>query len=207
MAKTDLSSANISLSTSDIIIRPATEKDVPEMHAIYSHYIENTAVTFEYKAPGEDEFARRLRSVEKKLPYLAAVENGEICGYTYAAPFNERAAYDWSIESSIYIKSDKRRQGVGCMLYSQLEKCLAAQGVLNIYACVAYPQVEDEFLTLDSVIFHEKMGYKTVGHLRRCGFKFGRWYDIIWMEKIIGEHNSPQPPIRTFDEVRGTMKQ
>ena len=69
-------------------------------------------------------------------------------------------------------------------------------GILNLYACIAVPEAEDETLTLDSVRFHARMGYVEAGHYHWCGYKFGRWYDMVWMEKMIGEHRPDQPPVR-----------
>ena len=75
---------------------------------------------------------------------------------------------------------------------------LYRQGILNVNACIAYPQTEDEYLTRDSVKFHEKLGYRMVGTFHQCGYKFGRWYDMVWMEKFIGEHSKNQPDIIPF---------
>lgn len=78
--------------------------------------------------------------------------------------------------------------GIGRRLYEELENILKQQGILNVNACIAYPQVKDEYLTKDSVLFHEKLGYTMVGIFHQCGYKFHRWYDMVWMEKFIGEH-------------------
>ena len=131
---------------------------------------------------------------------------GRIFGYSYVSPFKERAAYDWAVETSIYVAMDARRMGVGAKLYAKLEECLKAQGILNVNACIGYPEKEDEYLTRDSVRFHEKLGYKMVGRFHACGYKFDRWYDMVWMERWIGAHVSPQPPIRPFSAVRGTVR-
>ena len=81
-----------------------------------------------------------------------------------------------------------RKKGVGRLLYQALEEELKKMGILNLYACIAYPVVEDEYLDKNSALFHEHMGYRKVGEFHKCGYKFGRWYSMIWMEKIIGEH-------------------
>lgn len=109
-------------------------------------------------------------------------------GYTYAGAFIWRPAYDWSAEATIYVAKDARRCGVGRKLYEALERELKSMGILNLYACIGYPEEDDEYLTKNSAQFHEHLGFKLAGRFHKCGRKFGRWYDMIWMEKIIGEH-------------------
>jgi phosphinothricin acetyltransferase len=186
----------------DISIRIATEADVSELLAIYAPYVEETAITFEYEVPSEQAFANRMRSTLLKYPYLVAQCQGEIAAYAYAGPFKERAAYDWSVETSIYVKKDYRQLGIGRRLYEALEQRLKQQGILNVNACIAYSDVEDEYLTKDSVLFHQKMGYQLVGRFHSCGYKYGRWYDMVWMEKMIGEHFAQQPPVKWHDYAK-----
>lgn len=90
---------------------------------------------------------------------------------------------------------------VGRKLYEELERILKQQGILNVNACIAYPRQEDEHLTMDSVHFHERLGYRMVGCFHDSGYKFGRWYDMVWMEKLIGEHLSEQPQIIPFSKL------
>jgi phosphinothricin acetyltransferase len=186
----------------DINIRIAAVEDAGELLAIYAPYVRNTAISFEWEVPSIDEFAERVRSVEEKYPYLVAEAEGKILGYAYVSPFKKRPAYSWAVETSIYIKSDKKRLGIGRRLYETLEKYLQAQGVLNLYACIAFTEKEDEHLTNDSVRFHEKMGYQPVGRCNKCGYKFGRWYDVVYMEKQIGEHVEDQPRVIPFTDIR-----
>lgn len=110
----------------------------------------------------------------------------------YAGKFKNRRAYDWSVEVTVYVRLDSRRAGVGKMLYHALEDSLKRIGVLNMNACIARPKEEDEHLCNDSFYFHEKMGFHLVGTFHDCGYKFNTWYDMIWMEKIIGEHQKHQ---------------
>jgi L-amino acid N-acyltransferase YncA len=151
-----------------MIIRTVTEKDAHELLEIYRPYVEDTAITFEYDVPSVEEFSDRIRRISANYPYIAAVENGKIAGYAYAGIFKNRAAYDWSVEVTVYVKKGLHRKGIGAKLYSALEKLLAAQHITNLYACVAYPEKEDEYLTFDSVKFHEKMGYAIIGTFHRC---------------------------------------
>lgn len=186
-----------------ISIRIATEDDAEELLAIYAPYVEQTAITFEYDVPSEDEFRKRISHTLEKYPYLVAEENGKIAGYAYAGPFKERAAYDWSVETSIYVDMTKKRKGIGRLLYDRLEEILKKQGILNVNACIGYPQIDDEYLTKDSMHFHERLGYHMVGTFHQCGYKFGRWYDMVWMEKFIGEHSmqANQPDVIPFSNI------
>lgn len=183
-------------------IRTADVLDAPRLLKIYAPYVEETAITFEYDIPSLPEFAGRMAKTLKKYPYLVAELNGQIAGYTYAGPFHQRAAYRWAAETSVYVKKDFKRLGVGKALYLELEKILAAQNILNLNACIACPQAEDPFLTRDSIAFHRQMGFQLVGEFHQCGYKFGRWYNMVWMEKQIGNHQAVQPPVRPFEEIK-----
>ena len=169
-------------------IRKARTEDAEAMLSIYAPYVENTAISFEYDVPTPDEFRRRFAGITKNYPWLVATDGDRIVGYAYAGRFHERAAYQWAVETSIYIDKKEKRRGIGRLLHEELEKALCRQGILNMNACIAYCEVEDEYLTHDSMHFHERLGYTKVAHFHKCGKKFGRWYDMIWMEKIIGEH-------------------
>ena len=172
----------------NMIIRTATANDAEELLNIYAYYVENTAITFEYDVPTIEEFIQRIENTLKKYPYLVAEKDGEILGYAYAGVFKDRSAYGWSAETTIYLKQDAVKCGLGRMLYEALEKEMKKRGFLNLYACIGYPIDDDEYLTKNSAEFHAHLGFETVGEFHKCGYKFGRWYNMIWMEKIIGEH-------------------
>ena len=171
-----------------LTIRSAVPEDAARLREIYAHYVENTAVSFEYEVPSPDEFRGRIENTLKRYPYLVLEEDGVIQGYTYAGVFKDRAAYDRSCEVTIYLDPAAKSRGFGRRLYEALEEALKAQGILNLYACIGDPVTEDAYLTKNSERFHQHLGYKKVGEFHRCGYKFGRWYNMIWMEKIIGEH-------------------
>lgn len=178
-----------------IQIRMATPEDAAALQAIYAPYVRETAISFEYDVPTVEEFAGRIRHTLQKYPYIVAEKDGEALGYAYAGPFSDRPAYDWSVETSIYVSREKRGMGVGRLLHTAMEEMLRQRVFLSMYACIACPAVEDEYLTRDSQHFHAHMGYRLVGEFEKCGCKFGRWYNIVWMEKHIGAHgNAPQPP-------------
>lgn len=169
-------------------------EDAEALLSIYAPYVRETAITFEYEVPSVEEFRGRIAAVLKRYPYLVAVSDtlagtgGTILGYAYAGAFVGRKAYEWSAELSIYVSQRRRKSGIGGRLYRALEASLKEMGILNLYACIGYPEREDEYLTRNSVQFHEHLGFKLVGHFHQCGYKFNRWYDMVWMEKIIGEH-------------------
>jgi phosphinothricin acetyltransferase len=179
----------------DITIRIAKESDIKEILAIYAPYVTETAITFEYTVPTLDEFRERMRKTLMKYPYLVAVQEAEILGYAYASEFKNRAAYDWAVETTIYVKQESRKSGVGKKLYLALEEVLKQQHICNIYACIAYPNP-------GSIGFHEHLGYQTIGHFSKCGYKFETWYDMIWMEKMIAEHDQHPEPFKPITELR-----
>lgn len=184
-----------------LTIRAAAPEDAAALLAVYAPYVERTAVTFEYDVPTLEDFAGRIARTLERYPYLIAEAGGRVMGYACAGPFKERPAYGWAVETTVYVREDIRRRGAGRALYAALERCLAAQGVLSLEACIACPEREDEYLTWDSVAFHSRLGYRSVGEFYQCGCKFGRWYNMVWMEKHIGEHLPDPPPVRPFPEV------
>ena len=183
-------------------IRVARIDDAQTLLEIYKPYVEKTAITFEYEVPSLEEFKRRMEKTLKKYPYLVAEDNAEILGYAYAGTFVGRSAYDWAVETTIYLKEYKKKLGIGRKLYEALEKILRAQNILNMNACIGYPEEEDEYLNKNSVEFHSHMGFKMVGEFHKCGYKFGRWYSMVWMEKMIGEHKDNQPSVIDFPCLR-----
>ena len=184
-----------------LTVRSATLEDAERILEIYDYYVKNTAITFEYTTPSLEEFRGRMEKTMRKYPYLVILRDGVTEGYAYAGAFVGRAAYDWSCETSIYLDKNARKCGMGKMLYEALEKALAEMGILNMYACIGYPAEDDEYLTSNSADFHRHIGFSTVGEFHKCGYKFGRWYNMIWMEKMIGEHRENQAPITRFKDI------
>lgn len=162
-------------------IRVATTEDANALLSIYAPYVEHTAITFEYDVPTIEDFTARIDNTLRKYPYLVAIKGNEILGYAYASAFKGRAAYDWSVETSIYVKTGCGRTGIGTALYQALETILKKQNICNLCACIAYPNPE-------SIAFHESFGYRTVAHFHASGYKQGKWYDMVWMEKELCPH-------------------
>ena len=168
-----------------VTVRGAAPEDAGRLLEIYAYYVEQTAVSFEYDVPSVEEFRGRIEKTLRQFPYLVAEENGAILGYAYAGPFVGRYAYRFSCELTIYLDRNERGRGIGPLLYGALEEKLKAMGIRNLYACIGDPDEEDEYLTRASERFHRRMGFAKVGDFRHCGYKFDRWYNMIWMEKII----------------------
>jgi len=176
-----------------VTVRDAVPADAARILEIYAYYVEHTAISFEYETPTLQEFENRMKQTMKKYPYLVIEQDGVIQGYAYAGAVVGRAAYDYSCELTIYLDHAAKKRGFGRKLYEALEERLRQLGFLNLYACIGYPDVEDEYLDKNSAQFHTHLGFETVGTFHNCGYKFGRWYHMIWAEKIIGEHKTQQP--------------
>jgi phosphinothricin acetyltransferase len=161
-----------------IQVRPVNNNDVKELVAIYAYYVLNTTITFEYDVPSIEEFTQRINKITQKYPYLVAIIDNEIVGYAYATAYKERAAYDWSVETTVYVKDGIHGNGVGKTLYTQLEQALKNKQFVNMLACITYPNPK-------SIDFHTKFGFTTVGHFPKIGYKFNEWRDIVWMMKVI----------------------
>lgn len=164
-----------------VIIRNVLPQDANALLAIYTPYVLKTPITFEIEIPALQDFEERIRNISSKYPYLVAILGNNIVGYAYASAFKGRAAYDWSVETSIYVDEAFHGKGIGRILYTALENALKEQHICNICACIVYPNPP-------SIAFHESFGYQTVAHFHKSGYKFGTWHDIIWMEKFINEH-------------------
>lgn len=166
-----------------IVIREVHLDDAERLSEIYSYYVQNTAVSFEYEAPTAEEFRARIEKITAKYPYLVCEKDGEAVGYAYAGEYSSRKAYSWTAAASIYVEKDHRRQGIGSMLYAELQKRLRDMGIVNLLAGAAYCETEDEYLSHASYMFHSRMGFTKVAQLMGVGKKFDRWYDLIWMQK------------------------
>ena len=177
------------------MIRIAEERDVEQILAIYAPYIRTTTHTFEYEIPTRAEFLARFRGVTARYPWLVWEEDGVILGYAYgSAPF-ERAAFRWSCESSVYLRPEARGRGIGGRLCRALEKILAYQGHRINYAVIT---TENRA----SLAFHEKMGYRVTAEMPGCGFKFGRWLGVTWMEKQLNFVEFPSDFPISWHDIR-----
>lgn len=179
----------------DFEIRLAAKDDAAAILDIYAPYITDTTVTFECRVPSLEEFTLRVESTLKKFPYLVAVgKDGVILGYCYASPFRSRSAYDWDVETSIYVDMHHKHEGIGTALYQTIEKLLKLQNIVTMYACITSPNPVSER-------FHAGMGYQTAGIFKNSGYKFGKWRDICWMQKTINPYVTEPEPVIAFPEI------
>ena len=158
------------------MIRPALESDLSAILAIYGPYILTSTATFEYEVPSLSAFTDRFRGITAQFPWLVWEQDGEILGYAYASAPYSRPAYAWCAEPSIYLRPEARGLGIGAALYKALEAILLEQGYQVLYALITQENTR-------SLRFHEKLGYREMVLFPDCGFKFGRWLGLIWMEK------------------------
>lgn len=186
-------------------IRLAAEEDFASILQIYAPYITDTIISFECQIPTEIEFSQRIANIQRKYPWLVCEINDKIIGYAYASSFNQREAYDWSADFSVYINPQYHGKNIGKALYFSLIEILKLQGYCNIYAGVALPNIKSESL-------HESFGFKTIGVYQKVGYKFGSWHDVKWYGLKIKEHIlSPEKPkaigdVSNTDEFKTIMK-
>ena len=176
-------------------IRSATPEDAGALLRIYAPYVRDTAVTCECEVPTEQAFAARIANTTERYPYLVAELDGRQVGYAYASPFKGRAAYDWSVELSVYVEKKNQRHGIGRALYAALQEELHDMGIVNLYACITAAAEDDEYVTSGSIRFHERMGFSVAARYLQAACKFGRWYDVVWMHKAIRDHEPNPAPV------------
>ena len=171
------------------MLRIACETDVPAILAVYAPYILSSTATFEYDVPTEAEFLQRFRDITAQYPWLVWEEEGRILGYAYASAPYSRAAFQWCAEPTVYLVPEAKGRGIARKLYMALEKLLKIQGYQVLYALITAENVP-------SIRFHQKCGYSLRGDFPDCGFKFGRWLGLFWLEKRLNSVESPSnPPI------------
>jgi phosphinothricin acetyltransferase len=170
-------------------IRLATVADAAEIAAIYSHFVLNTPVSFESEPPDEAEMRQRIATILQSYPWLVCDIDGQVAGYAYASQHRPRFHYQWSVDVTVYVHQDFRRQGIGKSLYKDLFAAIPRQGYVNAYAGITLPNA-------GSVALHESMGFVPVGVYRNVGFKLGQWHDVGWWQKtLVTPPNAPNAPI------------
>lgn len=178
------------------VIRLATLEDAEQIQAIYAPYCD-TPISFELEPPSVEEMRRRLAKVLDRYPWLVCTIGSDILGYVYATQHRERAAYRWSVDTTVYVRKGRQRHGVGKALYASLLAVLPLQGYVNAYAGVTLPNPA-------SVGLHEAMGFQQVGVYKHVGFKCGCWHDVAWFQRSLQQRaDEPQPPLR-LEEARLT---
>jgi L-amino acid N-acyltransferase YncA len=158
-------------------VRQATVADAPQIAAIYNHYIANTTVTFEEEPVGVAEMEGRIVEVGS-FPWLVCEVDGKIAGYAYAGSWKSRCAYRFSVEISVYLRDGLSGKGIGTALYTELFSKLRAMKLHSVIGGMALPNDA-------SIALHEKFGFEKIAHFREVGFKFGKWIDVVYYQKIL----------------------
>ena len=166
-----------------MIIRPALETDASALLAIYRPYVESTVISFELEVPSLEEYTARVRKYITGWAGVVAEAEGQVLGYAYGSLHRERAAYKWSVETTVYVAANAQRRGIGRHLYSTLLPMLRDAGYCNAYAGVALPNPA-------SVALHQAVGFKPIGTFPRVGYKFGQWRDVAWFHLALREEPS-----------------
>jgi L-amino acid N-acyltransferase YncA len=172
----------------NLVIRPSSEADLPAITAIYAHAVLNGTGTFETEAPEQPEIARRRQEVlGRGLPWLVAERGGVVLGYAYANYFRPRLAYRFCLEDSIYLKPDTHGQGIGKLLLAELAARCEALGARQMLAVIGDSQ------NLGSIGVHRSLGFEPTGVIKDAGWKFGRWLDVVMMQKQLGQGADSAP--------------
>jgi L-amino acid N-acyltransferase YncA len=161
-----------------VIIRPADVVDAPAMLAIYRPYVEGSAVSFEQEVPSVEEYSARVRKYLEAWAGVVAEVDGQVLGYAYGSAHRERAAYKWSVETTVYVAQGVQRSGIGRSLYAALLPALAQAGYCNAYAGIALPNAA-------SVGLHHAAGFNPIGTFPRVGYKFDQWWDVAWFHLVL----------------------
>ena len=176
------------------VVRMATLADAPLILAIYEPYVVRTAITFEYELVTVEAFQTRMNTVMQQFPWLVYEMEGELLGYAYCSRFKERAAFDWDCECSVYIVENAHRQGIATALYTKLFELVKQQGYYNIYALITYN-------LKSSMELHKKFGFAEVGVYQKTGYKLGKWWDLLVMEKRLHTFNETPIPPKSIHEI------
>jgi L-amino acid N-acyltransferase YncA len=176
------------MTTPDLLIRPSTPADLPAITAIYGWNVRNGTGTFELDSPDEPEMARRRREVlSKGLPWLVVERSGKVTGYAYASHFRPRPAYRFCLEDSVYLCADARGMGLGRLLLAELLARCEAAGARQMLAVIG------DSCNLASIGVHRRLGFEHVGVMKSAGWKFGRWLDVVIMQKSLGLGAAAEP--------------
>ena len=177
-------------------IRLVEIADAEAIAAIYAPNVTDNAISFELEPPDADEFRRRILAVTATYPWLVCERDGEVVGYVYGGVHNARAAYQWSVNVTVYIAAGQRRGGVGRALYASLFELLKLQGFYNAYGGITLPNA-------GSVGLHEAMGFRLVGVYRQVGYKFGAWHDVGWWGRELQLKPAEPPKPSTLSAIHG----
>lgn len=176
-------------------IRPALASDASSIIDIYAPYILNSAVSFETEVPSTEKFSERILVNQETYPWLVYESNGRIAGYAYASRHRERTAYQWSVESSVYVNNAFQQKGIATNLYKALFEILKYQGCRNVYAGITLPNEK-------SVRFHEKMGFHKIADYTNIGYKLSRWNTVSWYQLQLNDYSDAPAPFIKMKDIK-----
>lgn len=176
------------------LIRFVKDEDILSIVNIYTPYVINTTITFECSPPSLADFKHKVSNITSFYPFLVCEIDNSVVGYAYANRIREREAYDWDVELSIYLNPKFVKLGIGKLLYEALIDILKLQNIYNAYGVITLPNEA-------SIKLHKKLGFKEIGIFHNTGFKFNKWWDVVWVEKTIQELQTPPSKIKPFSSI------
>ena len=173
---------------SSLAVRDAVAADFPAIAALYAHHVQTGLASFEEVPPSAEEMLRRFAGVRTcGLPWLVVELGGKLVGYCYASPYHPRSAYRFTVQDSVYVAEESIGRGVGTALLQKLIETCTAKGYRQMIAVVGDSGNEA------SLRLHARLGFRTIGQTLRIGVKFGRWVDIVHLQRALGEETARPP--------------
>ena len=176
------------------IVRLATVEDGAACAAIYGPFVEDTSISFELEPPTPDEMAGRIEKTTTRTPWLVVEVDGTVRGYAYGTRHRDRAAYDWTVESTVYVDRDFAGRGIGRAAMTALLEVLRLQGFHLVVAGITQPNPA-------STALHRALGFERIGEFGAIGWKDGRWHGVEWYGLELGPRDRPPAPIRPLADA------
>jgi phosphinothricin acetyltransferase len=169
-------------------VRPVRIEDADSILEIYAAYVSDTSITFEIEVPSRKEMQERIRNISSLFPWFVYEEGNEIKGYAYASKHRERAAYRWSVDFAVYVRTDSQHRGIGKTLFSKLIETVSGLGYYNAFGVITIPNEK-------SIALHESFGFINAGVKKNCGYKLGQWHDVgVWQLILRNADGEPAEP-------------
>ncbi|HVC37859.1 MAG TPA: arsinothricin resistance N-acetyltransferase ArsN1 family B [Gammaproteobacteria bacterium] len=175
-------------------IRFAIPGDAPGINAIYRPFVTDSAVSFELEPPSDECMAARVAGTLQQFPWLVNYSGDSVLGYAYASKYRERPAYQWAVETAVYVSAHSRRTGIGCGLYQQLFAILRQQGYYTAYAGIVLPNA-------GSMALHQALGFELIGIYRGAGYKLDAWHDVSWWQRPLSNYTAPVRPPKPLPQL------
>jgi L-amino acid N-acyltransferase YncA len=183
-----------------MLIRLATPEDAAGINAIYRPFVTDSAVSFELEPPSDESMAERITFTLRQYPWLVSHSASMLLGYAYASRYRERPAYQWAVETAVYVNGRCRRTGIGRALYQKLFAILRRQGYYTAYAGIALPNEA-------SAALHQTMGFELIGTYRAAGYKLGAWHDVSWWQRPLRDYDFPSTPPKALFRLGAAIQE